>query len=586
MNNHSTQKRLTNFGRIITAVAFLVTVGISELHAQQWTGNGNDIYNNNSGNVGVGTSSPGAKFHVASGNILLDNGTHFTVTRSDDGFGHQVFGLDANNDIILNRSSIVHGRPSRTVIAFGQGRTFDVRNHQNTVVFRVREDGNIAIGTPNPTQKLDVGGNINSSGAYLLGGEFVLRTSTSNLYVGNNAGASNALGQDNTFVGIGAGYSAVGNANTALGYLAGRANVDANNTFVGSEAGAGNINGSSNTFVGAGAGIVHEKGGKNTIVGADAARNKVNGSQNTFLGQEAGHNNFVGSANVFIGYQAGYEEEGSDRLYIENSASGTPLIYGEFDKDILMMNARVGIDRIPDPGYQLDVNGDIRCVNVTQSSDARFKQGIRPLVNSLGQLAKLQGVNYEFNREKFPKQGFSTRKQIGLIAQEVREVFPELVSEDGEGFLSVNYTALIPVLIEAVKELHEKQLENEALKNEHTAMLSRLDQLEALLEKSAMSKAAVAVSKSHPVEPAILYQNQPNPFSQSTSIRFELHEQVSKAVLYIYDMQGTQLMKFGNLSHADSEVRIEGTSLKPGMYLYSLVVDGNEVDTKRMILTE
>ena len=89
-------------------------------------------------------------------------------------------------------------------------------------------------------------------------------------------------------------------------------------------------------------------------------------------------------------------------------------------------------------------------------SDQRWKNEIKPLDNSLNKIAALRGVSYEWKRDEFPDKNFSKGTQIGLIAQEVEEVFPELVHTEKEGYKSVSYSNLVAPLIEAVKELKEQ----------------------------------------------------------------------------------------------------------------------------------
>jgi hypothetical protein len=89
---------------------------------------------------------------------------------------------------------------------------------------------------------------------------------------------------------------------------------------------------------------------------------------------------------------------------------------------------------------------------VELTSDARFKTNLQAITDALSIVRKLQGVSYDWNREAFPDRGFSPRPQIGVIAQEVEKVLPELVSTDAQGFKSVNYTGFIPVLIEGLKQ--------------------------------------------------------------------------------------------------------------------------------------
>ena len=152
-------KKIRIFLSLATAGLFLLAFNSQQAQAQ-WSTNGDDIYNSNSGNVGIGTSAPSTRLHVAGGDVRLDNNQYVTVTRSDDSFGHQVFGMDSNNDMILNRSAIVHNRASRTVIAFGQ-RSFDIRNQSNTTLVRVEPDGDMGIGTTDTRgYKLAVAGNV------------------------------------------------------------------------------------------------------------------------------------------------------------------------------------------------------------------------------------------------------------------------------------------------------------------------------------------------------------------------------------------------------------------------------------------
>jgi len=154
----------------------------------------------------------------------------------------------------------------------------------------------------------------------------------------------------------------------------------------------------------------------------------------------------------------------------------------------------VGIGRT-DPGFKLDVNGGIRCVGaVNTSSDARLKTNIQGLADALEKTLRLRGVSYDWNRSAYPTKGLGDKRQLGFVAQEVRKVLPDVVMEDAEGFLSIGYTAIIPVLTEAVKELHTKHVcatqelarKVEALEKANaekdtalTAMTQRLAALEA-----------------------------------------------------------------------------------------------------------
>lgn len=115
---------------------------------------------------------------------------------------------------------------------------------------------------------------------------------------------------------------------------------------------------------------------------------------------------------------------------------------------------KVGIG-VTSPTSILHVNGDITALAVKGPSDIRFKKNIRPLENALSKTAKLRGYSYEWKNEEFPDRNFKTGKDIGLIAQEVEEVYPEVVftADDAMKSKSIDYAKLVAVLVESIKEL-------------------------------------------------------------------------------------------------------------------------------------
>ena len=153
-----------------------------------------------------------------------------------------------------------------------------------------------------------------------------------NTAVGASAmqGITAAGGRWNTALGLGSLNLNDGNYNLALGaYTFGGAGTGGNNTIVGARAASGQtagVNGSNNAFLGARTGFL-----------------LTTGSNNVLMGYEAGRNVNAGSGNVMLGYQAGFNETGSDKLYIENSNSVMPLIYGDFANDSLKVNGSLSI---------------------------------------------------------------------------------------------------------------------------------------------------------------------------------------------------------------------------------------------------
>ena len=248
--------------------------------------------------------------------------------------------------------------------------------------------------------------------------------------------------------------------------------------------------------------------------------------------------------------------------------------------------------------HQLKVNGTI-----IQSSDERLKENIAEISNSLSKLRQLRSVSYTFKEikepiikneltldekgnitavpEYHPKSNPATlgRKQFGLIAQDVEKLFPELVYTDSAGIKSLDYIGMIPLLLDAVKE---QQNQIDILNTQLTSM--------APVKNAAPSFSptgnASGNAASFPQVVALLFQNSPNPFSQSTHIKYYLPQEVNTALLCIYDMNGRQIKQAALNERGEGSLTIHGAELSPGVYLYALIADGKEVDVKRMILTE
>lgn len=188
---------------------------------------------------------------------------------------------------------------------------------------RITTAGDVGIGTNNPTHKLSVNGNINTSTQYFIANVRILSAPIQNLFAGVAAGSANTTGNENaffgylagtantegsynTFVGASAGHAnTTGSQNAFFGYLSGYYNTEgADNSFFGRAAGFSNTTGESNSFFGTNAGQLNETGDYNSFFGKAAGRNTTGGS-NSFFGAEAGFSNEEGIRNSFIGRAAG-----------------------------------------------------------------------------------------------------------------------------------------------------------------------------------------------------------------------------------------------------------------------------------------
>ncbi|MGB0521994.1 MAG: tail fiber domain-containing protein [Flammeovirgaceae bacterium] len=292
-----------------------------------------------------------------------------------------------------------------------------------------------------------------------------------NVFVGREAGRDITSGQENVTIGDEAGRDiTTGLENTLVGAEAGQLITTGRyNTAVGADAGKANAEGDENTYVGEGAGSGIANGTGNVIVGRAAGLSSYDDLKHTvFLGYRTGYNSDSDSS-VFIGNRAGYDEVNNHRLYIENTNSTTPLIYGEFDNDLVKINGN------------LQYTGSFG-----SASDRRLKSDFRAIEEPLAKLSLLNGLNYTktYNGK--------TNREYGLIAQEVQQVFPELVTvfDQKAGYLAVNYLELIPIVIEGMKEL---RAENEALKakvSEMEALQKRLAKIEAALQMNMEAQPA------------------------------------------------------------------------------------------------
>ena len=205
----------------------------------------------------------------------------------------------------------------------------------------------------------NIGGHDNSFLGHSAGSKNT--TGHNSNFIGSGAGYGHTDGFNNNFLGNYAGYNGGGNNNTFLGHSAGYSNTEGSsnlflgnyaghhntrgiiNVFLGHYAGYSNATASYNTFLGVYAGFSSTKGYYNSFLGYAAGYQKTEGNSNTFVGYQAGYNNTTGSSNVFLGNTAGYSEAGSNKLYIDNTSTTSPLIYGDFASNRLTFNGSVNV---------------------------------------------------------------------------------------------------------------------------------------------------------------------------------------------------------------------------------------------------
>ena len=249
-----------------------------------------------------------------------------------------------------------------------------------------------------------------------------------------------------------------------------------NNTAVGYNALNAVTGGYANTAVGMNS-LPVNTGNRNSALGLNSLYLNTTGQFNTAIGWGALYDNTTGSNNTAIGYEADVNPG--------NLTNATAIGYGavvNLSNKIVLGNINV---------TTVATSGTIYCPGVSNTSDLRFKKDIKTLEGALTNILKLRGTSYNWRVGEIEGRSFSNEPQIGFIAQELREIYPELVSENEDGYLSVNYSQLIPVLVEAIKEQEtiiaaqqqELTTQQQISDARYEAVVARLNALESMGSK-------------------------------------------------------------------------------------------------------
>ncbi len=302
--------------------------------------------------------------------------------------------------------------------------------------------------------------------------------------------------------------------------------------------------------------------------------------------------------------------------------------WGDDDSDILWLHGKYGIRitswdassllgewNIYHGNSGLTVYDGFRCDRMAVSSDDDHKTSVTNIPYALARVLQLHGKTYVYNQidhsinegiavtrlESEEWTGMSGKDSVslrnleqemtdranrstiryGLMASEMSVQFPELVETDVEGNEYINYVEMVPILVTAINELYaimDSRMVPEEVSSD--SVVGGVQGSEAKDAKAGTSTVGVAD------EAAKLYQNAPNPFSEETAIEYYVPTDAKSASMYVFNLTGEMLQSLPISSFGHGSVTISGSTLQAGMYVYSLVVDGQMVDTKRMILTK
>ncbi len=456
---------------------------------------GSFYWDNTNKRLGIGTPSPQQRLHVENGNLRLPQTTNAptgVVYLGPTSFLH-AYEPSAG----LSNTFLGYGAGNFTLGGSGADGTNNTGIGRTALASLTTGWNNVAVGTD--ALKATTSGSYNT--AIGVGSSQFNTGGYSNTAVGALALQNNTTAGQNTAVGVNSlltqsfsnSNTVWESANTAVGYQALFANQPTStdngvhNTAVGAFALHSNTQGGYNAATGHKSLWANQTGNENTANGDLALRDNTSGNNNTAVGagslmtNQTGHGNTavgwmalgnvaVGqSGNVALGHQAGLNETGSNKLHIANS-SATDLVWGDFSTSQVVVNAppgagfvgaglwvngRLGASVLPTaPGNPIcDIGGGV-LGTCSGPSDARLKTAVVPLAEELdilAALARLRGVAFNWDRSQGPMQHASERREIGMIAQEVEEVLPSLVTQGKDGYRSLDYAKLTAFLVEVAK---------------------------------------------------------------------------------------------------------------------------------------
>lgn len=465
-----------------------------------------------------------------------------------------------------------------------------------------------------------------------------------NTAAGSEAMNANISGNDNTAYGTAALRSnTIGNRNVANGYEALSANTSGQrNVAVGAYALGSNTTASGSIAIGASAlynntdrddlvaigTLALNKNGvgatefveatRNTAVGAYAMGSNTTGANNTANGYLALHANTFGGQNTANGVLALW----SNITGSQNTANGYQANVSVGD---LNHAAAIGADALTNANEKTVIGRNQPGVVIggyadwSNLSDGRFKEDVKENVPGLEFISRLRPVTYWINLDKLQRHITAqmpdtiaarylpdgeamakARQEIrtGFVAQEVEATAREIgyrfsgvnAPKNPTDNYSIAYSQFVPSLVKATQEQEEEIKAQDrkitGLQEENRRLRSELDEIKQLLNRLLEAGGQSATDQTIQLGSARLLQNSPNPFSEATTIAYFVPEGTAKAQLRITDMAGRVLRLETITGQGEGRLQLQAHSLAAGTYAYSLLVDGQVVETRQMVITK
>ncbi len=409
----------------------------------------------------------------------------------------------------------------------------------------VAPNGDVGVGTSTPTEKLDVDGGIKVG-------------NTTN----TNAGTIRYNGSD------------------LQGYVGG--------------------SWSSLTSAGGGGGVWTESGGEASYAGIAASEGFT--SERTSASATALFNRTDGAAMLIGGgSQAGFVFDENFNFQIRSRSRNFVLARALSGGQYLLNgngttgHISFGFSTVSST-HRLRVNGSITGTGFTLPSDKKLKNNVNEFGPGLKEVMKLNPITYQYNG----KAGISTDAlQVGLFAQDLQEVAPELVTKEDhyimdestntkvleDSYLQINDTGIKYMLINAIKDQQAMILEQKEMIEAQAERIEKLEKSITTVNDAGVTEDISINSTSITgYDVAALAQNVPNPFNGETTINYVVPTKATNSLINIYNMDGKLLKKVAIGHTGKGELRISTEDIPNGTYSYELVVDGRSIDVKKMVV--
>ena len=402
-------------------------------------------------------------------------------------------------------------------------------------------------------------------------------------------------------------YNSSGNQNTGIGGASLYANTSGEqNSATGYRSLYSNTTGSHNTADGYSALYSNTTGDNNTAVGLSSLTSNTYGTNNTAVGYGAMNYNVTGDHNTGLGYRA--------TVSINTTGLTNATVIGATAVIAASNAVMVGNTSVTSIGGYAGWT--------TFPSDGRVKKNVKTNVPGLIFINKLKPVTYTLDltaidniiHPQLPKDKHGKVQQLseieiqsrnkkekivftGFIAQEVESAAKSVkydfsgvdVPENDEDPYGLRYAEFVVPLVKAVQELSSENEKQEKVIEELNNKVNQLQsQIDIILKGIASENKSLTGEQIRlkNTKVAHLEQNSPNPFNINTKIRYYLPETSIGPRIIITNENGQMLKTISIQAKGNGEVNINGRELTPGVYFYSLIVNGYRTDTKQMVITK